>query len=121
MVQFIASDIDPLDQHTGNNVEDDVIIKTEKHDGNQHSSSNRKSKRLFDKPTNGDNIQNVFKIYIIFSLIVQGGDSHPGDHQVIPPVIARNRLFGANLVGKYFPRLVPFGPFGFYENFYFNS
>ena len=40
---------------------------------------------------------------------------------LIPPVIAKNREFGANLVGKYYPRIVPFGPFGFYENLYFTK
>ena len=66
-----------------------------------------------------------YMLYVVYLELspkppVQVGDSQ-GNQQVIPPVIARNRLFGANLVGKYFPRLVPFGPFGFYENFYFNT
>ena len=36
----------------------------------------------------------------------------------IPHPIVRNRHFGQSLVGEYFPRLVPFGPFGFFQNFY---
>ena len=35
----------------------------------------------------------------------------------IPEPIARGRMFAKDINGPYYPRIVPFGPFGFYENF----
>ena len=54
----------------------------------------------------------------IFTVLVTSGDTFNHARVMIPPIIAKNREFGANLVGKYYPRIVPFGPFGFYENLY---
>ena len=57
----------------------------------------------------------------IFEFLVRSGEPFGVGRVLIPPVIAKNREFGANLVGKYYPRIVPFGPFGFYENLYFTK
>ena len=59
--------------------------------------------------------------YLIFEFLGRGGETFGVGRVLIPPVIAKNREFGANLVGKYYPRIVPFGPFGFYENLYFTK
>ena len=56
-----------------------------------------------------------------FYFLVSSGETFGVGRVLIPPVIAKNREFGANLVGKYYPRIVPFGPFGFYENLYFTK
>ena len=42
------------------------------------------------------------------------------DTELIPLPIARNRQFGQSLVGSFYPKIVPFGPFGFTENFFYN-
>ena len=60
---------------------------------------------------------NVLYIHIC-NISVGNGDTFGYNKIMIPAMIAKNREFGANLVGKYFPRIVPFGPFGFYENLY---
>ena len=57
----------------------------------------------------------------IFEFLVRSGETFGAGRVLIPPVIAKNREFGADLVGKYYPRIVPFGPFGFYENLYFSK
>ena len=42
-----------------------------------------------------------------------------GSGQEIPGPIVWNRMFAQDFNGPIFPPIVPFGPFGFYENFYF--
>ena len=75
--------------------------------------------QLLQKPTKGILLLFVYYLLIhICTISVTSGVTFNHARVMIPSIIARNREFGANLVGKYYPRIVPFGPFGFYENLY---
>ena len=89
--------------------------------GNKYSFKKRNPKSLWFNSQSKGNLLVFNKHNEIFLFLVSSGETFGVGRVLIPPVIAKNREFGANLVGKYYPRIVPFGPFGFYENLYFTK
>ena len=59
----------------------------------------------------------VNKVSLSLSEEFLPGTGRGGGGQEIPGPIVWSRMFAQDFIGQFFPKIVPFGPFGFSENF----